>query len=106
MPLLVREARLAERMHRIRSSGSVLVGVASHLVVVTMRCDRRRRGYVDLGVSGARGARDVGDRGDVIPVESMTESERDHAEKQADETQVHGSQPTERPGLSQPAAIV
>ena len=40
-------------------------------------------------MAGGRGARDVGDRGDVIPVEAMAEAERDHAEQQDDDAEIH-----------------
>ena len=90
MALLVGETRLSERVRRTRSTRSVLVHVRSHLAgVVTVRRHWRPGRDVDLRVAGGRGARDVGDRGDVIPVETMTEAERDHAEQQDDDAEVH-----------------
>jgi hypothetical protein len=88
--LLVRESRLAERVRRARSTCRVLMHVRTHFARIVAVWRHRRPGrHVHLGVAGGRGARDVGDSGDVIPVETMTESERDHAEKQDDDAEIH-----------------
>src|SRR5712691_8900355 len=54
-----------------------------------VRGHRRAGGDVRLGVARARRARDVGDRGDVVPVEPVPETERGHPEEQDDKAEVH-----------------
>ena len=90
MALLVGETRLPERVRGTRSTRRVLMHVRAHLarVVTVWRYGRPGRD-VDLRVAGGRGARDVGDRGDVIPVETMAEAKRDHAEQQDDDAEIH-----------------
>ena len=90
MALLMRETLLPERVRRTWSTGRVLMHVRSHLagVVAVWRHGRPGR-HVDLRVARGRGARDVGDRSYVIPVETMAEAERDHAEQQDDDAEVH-----------------
>jgi hypothetical protein len=102
--LLVGETRLSERVRRTRSTRSVLVHVRSHLAgVVTVRRHGRPGGHVDLRVAGRGGARDVGDRGDVIPVEAVPKAERDHAEQQDDDAEIHArSLPSEQAYRKQP----
>ena len=90
MALLMGETRLAERVRRTRSACRVLVHVRAHLArVVAVRRHGRSGRHVDLRVARGRRARDVGDRGDVIPVETMPEAERDHAEEQNNDAEVH-----------------
>src|SRR5205814_7050351 len=70
--LLMREPRLPERVHRPGPARRVLVLVATQLGgLVSVRWHRRAGRHVRLGVARARRARDVGDRGDVVPVEAV-----------------------------------
>ncbi len=48
-------------------------------------------GNVDVRVARRRRARDVGDRGDVVPVEAVPKAQRHHAEQHRHETGVHGA---------------
>ena len=80
MALLMGEAGFRKRVHGAGSLGRVLVLVISHLVaLVAVGRHRRARRDIRFGVARARRARDIGDRGDVIPVESVPEAERGHS---------------------------
>ena len=78
--LLVCEPGFSEGVHRTCAGGRVLVLVAAQLGgFVAVRGHRSARRHLCLGMARARCARDVGDGGDVVPVEAVPESERGHS---------------------------
>jgi len=87
VPLLVRELRVGEDVER--SGVVVLVSVLRGALVVRVPRHRRDGRDVLVRVRRGRGARDVGDGRDVIPVEAVAEPEHGHAREEPDDAEVH-----------------
>jgi len=83
----VREARLREDVER--------AGVRVRMTVLgrpdLMRVRRHGRDGRDILIRMRcrRGAGDVGDRGDVVPIEAMPETQHRHSREQAEDPEVH-----------------